>query len=172
MKLSPVFALAALGIATLGLTTPSGQAAPDQHTSAPRQVQIKVEWVTTAPATFGSPAFPHYHPPILPEIARPISTKSLTLTLTEDHKATGGLQQGAPSEEGEGISALAHINPDQTITIHLTLTRTGANDTRQTLTTIRTFKPGVRVVIGGMKNNAGQEEDFATVSLVKPSDER
>ncbi len=149
MKTSSAFVLAAIGAVTLSLAATSAHGAPDQHPAVPRQVQVKVEWVKTAPA----------------------STKTLTLAATEDQTGTVALQPGATSPEEASVTVRPHVQPDGSITVRLAVTCTDTNNARQSVSTTRTFKPGERLLLGGLASGVGGEQVFATASLVKASDD-
>lgn len=100
--------------------------APDTR-PAPRQVQVKIEWVNSSPK----------------------SVEALTVAATEGVTGTVSLTPALPNSAQMSITITPRVNPDQTITVQIKAVRTRGKS-NETVSTARTFKSGETVTLGGL----------------------
>lgn len=157
MRISSKLVPAAVGAVILYLASTLAHGTPDrlpavrlvkEDPAALRQVQVKVEWVSAAPAW----------------------TKTLTLAATEDQTVTVTLRTGALSQDEDSVTARTHVQPDKSLTVRL-LAVTGMKNGSGRVSTIRTFKPGERLLLCSFGTGTTSGQVFATASLVPVGDD-
>lgn len=120
---------------------------------APRQVQVKIEWVSNSPK----------------------SVEALTVAATDGVTGTVSLTPAPPNSGQTSITITPRINPDRTITIQIKAARTRGKNS-ENVSTARTFKSGETVTLGGLMTKtttpgkpakASEMLIFATATLLQ-----